>query len=117
MAWLARGRGGNSRARRAEQFDIAMFGEEPAGNYNRILLSNVLNGSNSEEEIFLNPLSWYAEHNIRLHVGKRASGLLAQGKTCLCRGWPAEPYDKLIIATAAARLSRRWKAPLCQMAA
>ena len=40
------------------QFDITMFGEEPTGNYNRILLSNVLNGSYKEEDIFLNPLEW-----------------------------------------------------------
>ena len=36
----------------AEQFDITMFGDEPYGNYNRILLSNVLNGSHDEAEIF-----------------------------------------------------------------
>jgi NAD(P)H-nitrite reductase large subunit len=50
---LARGGG--------DQFDITMFGEEPTGNYNRILLSNVLNGSYKEDEIFLNPLDWYRE--------------------------------------------------------
>ncbi len=39
-----------------QQFDITMFGDEPTGNYNRILLSNVLNGSQRESEIYLNPL-------------------------------------------------------------
>ncbi len=48
---LARGGG--------EQFDITMFGDEPYGNYNRILLSNVLNGTQDAAEIFLNPLDWY----------------------------------------------------------
>ena len=43
----------------ARQFEITMFGDEPTGNYNRILLSNVLNGSYQEEEIYFNPLSWY----------------------------------------------------------
>lgn len=38
-------------------FDIVMFGDEPYGNYNRILLSNVLNGSQDAKEIFLNPLA------------------------------------------------------------
>ena len=40
----------------ADQFEITMFGEEPYGNYNRILLSDVLNGSHEAEDIFLNPL-------------------------------------------------------------
>ena len=33
----------------AEQFDITMFGDEPYGNYNRILLSNVLSGAQDTE--------------------------------------------------------------------
>ena len=71
MGWRARERSKRfSHAAAAEQFEITMFGEEPTGNYNRILLSNVLNGSYKEDEIFLNPLTWYEENNIRLHVGK-----------------------------------------------
>jgi nitrite reductase (NADH) large subunit len=83
----------------AEQFEITMFGEEPTGNYNRILLSNVLNGSYKEEEIFLNPLSWYEENNIRLHAGKRASGLLRRARLVYGEDGQPEHYDKLIIAT------------------
>jgi nitrite reductase (NADH) large subunit len=83
----------------AGQFEITMFGEEPTGNYNRILLSNVLNGSYKEEEIFLNPLSWYQENNIRLHAGKRASGLLRRARLVYGEDGQPEHYDKLIIAT------------------
>ena len=83
----------------SEQFDITMFGEEPAGNYNRILLSNVLNGSYREDEIYLNPLSWYRENNIALHAGMRATGLLRRAKLVYGEDGDAEPYDKLIIAT------------------
>src|SRR5271167_4473804 len=57
----------------AEQFDIAMFGEEPCGNYNRIMLSAVLDGSHAATEIFLNPLEWYERNAIRLHAGIHAS--------------------------------------------
>jgi nitrite reductase (NADH) large subunit len=56
-------------ARGGEQFTITMFGAEPYGNYNRIMLSDVLNGKQSREQIFLNPLDWYTEHNITLHAG------------------------------------------------
>ena len=83
----------------ADMFDITMFGDEPTGNYNRILLSNVLNGSYREEEIFLNPMSWYEENNIRLLAGLRASGLLRRARLVYGEDGHAEPYDKLIIAT------------------
>ena len=57
-------------ARDSNRFDITMFGSEPYGNYNRILLSNVLNGSQKMEDIFLNPLAWYEENKHQsLHVG------------------------------------------------
>src|SRR5580704_9687110 len=83
----------------ADMFDVTIFGDEPAGNYNRILLSNVLNGSYAEEEIYLNPLSWYEENNISLLAGLRASGLLRRAKLVYGEDGHAEPYDKLIIAT------------------
>lgn len=88
---LARGGG--------DMFDITIFGDEPTGNYNRILLSNVLNGSYKEEEIFLNPLDWYKQNNITLLAGLKASGLLRRAKLVYGEDGHAEPYDKLIIAT------------------
>lgn len=88
---LARGGG--------DQFEITVFGEEPTGNYNRILLSNVLNGSYQEDDIFLNPLSWYEENGITLHAGLRAAGLLRRARLVYGEDGCAEPYDKLIIAT------------------
>src|SRR3954462_7198043 len=88
---LARGGG--------DQFQITMFGDEPYGNYNRILLSNVLNGSQEEKEIFLNPLEWYEENNITLHVGVYADSILRRSRIVLGQDGTAEPYDKLIIAT------------------
>src|SRR5262245_35655931 len=58
--------------RAPHSFEIVMFGAEPYGNYNRILLSNVLNGSQSATEIFMNPLSWYRQNGITLHAGVKA---------------------------------------------
>ena len=52
-------------------YDITMFGDEPYGNYNRILLSNVLAKSQDPSDIFLNPLEWYAENGVTLHAGTR----------------------------------------------
>jgi nitrite reductase (NADH) large subunit len=82
-----------------DQFHITIFGDEPYGNYNRILLSNVLNGTQEEEDIFLNPLQWYRENGITLHAGVRADTILRKNKCVLGCDGKIEPYDKLIIAT------------------
>lgn len=83
----------------ASQFNITILGDEPYGNYNRILLSNVLNGTQQESEIFLNPLAWYAENGITLHVGVLAESILRRSKCVLGCDGTIEPYDKLIVAT------------------
>ena len=64
----------------AEQFAITMFGDEPYGNYNRILLSNVLNGAQDAHDIFMNPLEWYVENDITLHAGVRVKPSTAKQK-------------------------------------
>jgi len=88
---LARGGG--------ELFDIAMFGDEPFGNYNRIMLSAVLEGTADAAAILLNPLQWYDEHGIRLHAGIRAERIFRYARTVIGSDGSQEPYDKLIIAT------------------
>ncbi|HET6340240.1 MAG TPA: nitrite reductase large subunit NirB [Polyangiales bacterium] len=82
-----------------ERFEITMFGDEPYGNYNRILLSNVMNGSQDASEIFLNSLPWYEENGIRLLAGVRAEKIDRFGKVVYGQGGAAVPYDTLIIAT------------------
>ncbi len=49
--------------------DITVFGAEPHPNYNRILLSPVLAGEQTLDEIVLNGWDWYAQHGITLHAG------------------------------------------------
>jgi nitrite reductase [NAD(P)H] large subunit len=83
----------------ADLFEITMFGDEPYGNYNRILLSDVLNGSHDESDIFLNPLSWYQENGVRLHSGVRAVTILRSACQVIGDNGVTEPYDQLIIAT------------------
>ena len=99
-------------------FKIVMFGAEPYGNYNRILLSNVLNQSQRPEEIFLNPLPWYRENDISLHAGVKVAKIDAARRCVVGYPLPAEvnaydfsdglfdkdavitePYDNVIIAT------------------
>ncbi len=82
-----------------EQYDITVFGEEPYGNYNRILLSGVLAGTHDPKDIFINPLSWYEENDITLHAGVRVIGIDRKSKTAYGAGGLLVPYDKLVIAT------------------
>jgi nitrite reductase (NADH) large subunit len=83
----------------AEQFDIVMFGEEPYGNYNRILLSNILSGAQDTSEIFINPLEWYAQNGIALHAGARVSEIDRMARVVVAENGVREHYDKLLIAT------------------
>ncbi len=83
----------------SDQFDITVWSEENYGNYNRILLSNVLNGSQNAREIFLNPIDWYRYNNITLHHGAAATHIDREAKRVLDANGKSETYDKLIIAT------------------
>ena len=87
------------RARGGDQFEIAVFGDEPHGNYNRILLSSVLAGSHAPKDIFINPLSWYAENGVTLHAGVRVDAIDVTAKRALGAGGIVEPYDTLVLAT------------------
>ena len=51
-------------------YHITVFGAEPYGNYNRILLSPVLAGEKTIDDIMLNTVEWYEQNNIKLHAGK-----------------------------------------------
>ena len=82
-----------------QQFDITMFGDEPSGNYNRIMLSQVLNGTRDVRDIFLHPQEWYAWNNIKLHAGVRVEQINREAKTVTAENGLSVPYDKLLIAT------------------
>jgi nitrite reductase (NADH) large subunit len=81
------------------RFDITIFGDEPYGNYNRILLSSVLNGSQDPSEIFLNGLGWYKDNGIELRAGLRVDVIARPHKAVHCDDGNWYPYDRLIIAT------------------
>jgi nitrite reductase (NADH) large subunit len=80
-------------------FDIEVFGDEPYGNYNRILLSGVLSGTHDPKDIFINPLDWYAENGVTLHAGARVSRIDREAHMVYAGGDLASRYDALVIAT------------------
>ncbi|HET7864226.1 MAG TPA: nitrite reductase large subunit NirB [Burkholderiaceae bacterium] len=80
-------------------YDITVFGAEPHPNYNRILLSPVLAGEQTIDEIILNPVSWYAEHGIHLHLGKKVVGVDRTRRLVRAADGTEAPYDRLLLAT------------------
>ncbi|MGB3229948.1 MAG: FAD-dependent oxidoreductase, partial [Mycobacterium sp.] len=82
-----------------DQFDITVFGDEPYGNYNRILLSNVLAGLDDPAEIYLNTLDWYLDNGIDLRSGVRVVRLDTFAHLVHADDGTALRYDKLILAT------------------
>ena len=80
-------------------YDITVFGAEPHPNYNRILLSPVLAGEQTLDEIVLNPLSWYAEHGITLHTGKKVARIDRIKRRVIAEDGTEADYDRLLLAT------------------
>ncbi len=87
-------------ARDAERFSIRMFGAEPHGTYNRILLSSYLGGFAEPSQLWLNPLEWYEKHHIFVHTGVRLETIDRERRVAIGgAGKVEEPYDVLVLAT------------------
>ncbi|HEX7155793.1 MAG TPA: nitrite reductase large subunit NirB [Burkholderiaceae bacterium] len=82
-----------------ESYEIAVFGAEPHGNYNRILLSPVLAGEMTLSDIVLNDFEWYRRHGIRLHAGKRVARIDRRARRVVAHDGTEEGYDRLLLAT------------------
>ncbi|MFS0636599.1 nitrite reductase large subunit NirB [Mesobacillus foraminis] len=83
----------------AEEFEITIFGSEPHPNYNRILLSKVLQGDTKVTDITLNDWDWYRENNIELYTGETVTGIDSENKVVTTDSGRTQPYDELILAT------------------
>jgi nitrite reductase (NADH) large subunit len=84
-------------------YDITVFGAEPHPNYNRILLSPVLAGEQTLDEIVLNDWAWYKDNGITLHAGWKVSSVNRVQRTVSAENAQGDkltaPYDRLVIAT------------------
>ena len=86
----------------APQFQITIFGDETHVNYNRIMLSSVLAGERTPDDIVLNPLEWYRRNDIALRLGVRIVDVDARRKTVTGDDGSATAYDTLLLATGSA---------------
>ncbi len=82
-----------------DKFDITVFGAEPHGNYNRIMLSPVLAGDKKLSEIIINDLQWYQDNKITLYTGKTITKIDRVQQQVLADDGTVANYDRLIIAT------------------
>ncbi|WP_338541723.1 nitrite reductase large subunit NirB [Paenibacillus tundrae] len=82
-----------------DTYDIVIYGNEPRPNYNRIMLSKVLQGEHTVQDIILNDWSWYDQHGIRLHTGETVTRINTQEKYVETASGMKESYDILILAT------------------
>lgn len=83
------------------RYEITVFGAEPRGNYNRIMLSPVLAGEMEFDEIVTHSADWYRENNITVHFGETVTAIDRRNRQVISRRG-ATPYDKLVIATGSA---------------
>lgn len=82
-----------------DHYRITVFGAEPHPNYNRALLSPVLAGEQSFEEIILNDLAWYTDNGIELLLGRNVVKIDRQRRQVIAEDGTCAGYDRLVIAT------------------
>ena len=80
-------------------YEITVFGAEPHPNYNRILLSPVLAGEQSFDDIVLNGLDWYEQHGIDLRLGRKVVSIDRKKRVVIADDGSSAQYDRLILAT------------------
>jgi len=83
-------------------FDVTIFNAEPRVNYDRIMLSPVLSGEKSFEDIIIHGDGWYIEHGVMLYKGHKVVEIDRQAKTVRSEHGEVASYDKLVIATGSA---------------
>jgi nitrite reductase (NADH) large subunit len=86
-------------ARDAGRYAITIFGAEPRVNYDRIMLSPVLAGEKSFEDIIINDQSWYDDNDIELVSGDKVIAIKRDAKEIVSESGRVTPYDRLLIAT------------------
>lgn len=82
-----------------DKYDITVFGAEPHGNYNRIMLSPVLAGDKTIDDIITHDIEWYERKGIDLYTNTTVTEIDRVSKVVIAEGGIVANYDKLILAT------------------
>ncbi|MEO1551490.1 MAG: FAD-dependent oxidoreductase, partial [Pseudomonadota bacterium] len=79
--------------------DITLFNTEPRGNYNRIMLSPVLAGDKTYDEIVTHDDDYYTQHGVTCRFGEAVAAIDTAAKTVTAANGDVLDYDKLIFGT------------------
>jgi nitrite reductase (NADH) large subunit len=82
-----------------DAYDVTIFNAEPRVNYNRLMLSPVLSGEKTYEDIITHGDDWYAQHGVTLHKGQKITEINKTSKAVTSHDGITVGYDKLVIAT------------------
>ncbi len=82
-----------------DAYELTIFNAEPRVNYDRIMLSPVLSGEKSFDEIVIHGDGWYIEHGVTLYKGTTITAIDPIAQTVTSARGLTVPYDKLLIAT------------------
>ena len=80
-------------------YDVTLFNAEPRGNYNRIMLSPVLSGEKTYDEIVTHDADWYEANGVTCRFGERVAAIDRMSKTVTAENGDVLAYDKLIFGT------------------
>jgi len=86
-------------AQDAQSWDVTLFNAEPRGNYNRLMLSPVLSGEKTYEDIITHSAEWYEEQGVTCRFGEKVEAIDKAAKTVTSDTGETLSYDKLLIAT------------------
>jgi nitrite reductase (NADH) large subunit len=81
------------------RYDITVFGSEPHPTYNRIMLSPVLAGEKSFQDIVTHDRAWYESHGIELHTGTAVTAIDRATQVVVTADGRRYAYDRLLLAT------------------
>ncbi len=82
-----------------DAYEVTIFNAEPRVNYDRIMLSPLLSGEKTFDQIVIHGDGWYVKHGVTLHKGATVTAIDREARTVTTARGITQPYDKLIIAT------------------
>ena len=84
-----------------DAYDVTLFNGEPRGNYNRLMLSPVLSGEKTYDDIVTHDEDWYVAHGVDCRFGQPVVRIDRKNRVVHSNHSSAE-YDALVIATGSA---------------
>ncbi|MBU2994771.1 nitrite reductase large subunit NirB [Octadecabacter sp. 1_MG-2023] len=98
-AGMATGRALEQLLKAGGDYDVTLFNAEPRGNYDRIMLSPVLSGDKTYEEIVIHTAEWYEENGVTCRFGEKIASIDRAAKTVTADNGDVLSYDKLLFGT------------------